>query len=144
MGGRCGKCHGSSTPDDLLLHQEAKHRSEAEETCRTTRLDSALAYNHKVRGNVLYRSGRYSEACDVYEQALAEFRDMGERRGEVLARIGLVNSRARLGQVRGQTAADLEELCTEMDSIGLRHARAMVDRAHEELGLTLTAAGGPQ
>ncbi|MEU3733735.1 tetratricopeptide repeat protein [Streptomyces sp. NPDC033538] len=118
--------------------------TEAEETCRTMRLDSALAYNHKMRGNVLYRAGRYSEACGVYEQALAEFRDMSERRGEALSRLGLVKSRARLGRERGQTVADLDELRTEMDSIGLRHARAMVDRAHEELGLTLTATGGPQ
>nr|AAZ23096.1 hypothetical protein [Streptomyces fradiae] len=111
--------------------------TEAEETCRTMRLDSALAYNHKMRGNVLYRAGRYAEARAVYEQALAEFRGMGERRGEALSRLGLVKSQARLGRDHRQTAVDLDELRTEMDSIGLRHARAMVDRAHEELGLAV-------
>ncbi|MFC8867998.1 tetratricopeptide repeat protein [Streptomyces sp. NPDC057148] len=116
--------------------------TEAEGTCRTMRLDSALAYNHKMRGNVLYRAGRYSQARDVYEQALAEFRGMGERRGEALARLGLVKSRAHLGREPRHTAAELEELRSEMDSIGLRHARAMVDRAHEEVGLTPTAVSG--
>jgi tetratricopeptide (TPR) repeat protein len=45
--------------------------SEAEATCREMRLSSALAYNHKMRGNVYYRAGRYAEARDTYSRLLA-------------------------------------------------------------------------
>ncbi|KUH35297.1 tetratricopeptide repeat protein, partial [Streptomyces kanasensis] len=44
--------------------------SEAEVACREMELSSALAYNHKMRGNVLYRAGRYAEARDRYAGAL--------------------------------------------------------------------------
>lgn len=87
--------------------------SEAETTCRAMNLSGAPAYNHKMRGNVLYRAGRYEEARALYERALAEFRAMSEPQGEALARLGLAKSLARLG---------------------LRHAREMVARAREELG----------
>ncbi|MFE7852880.1 tetratricopeptide repeat protein [Streptomyces sp. NPDC057403] len=107
--------------------------SEAERTCRAMNLSSALAYNHKMRGNVLYRAGRYAEARDLYEQALAEFRAMSEPRGQALARLGLTKSRARLGRDRSETAAELASLADELDRIGLRHARQMVARAQEEL-----------
>ena len=109
--------------------------SEAEAICREMRLPSALAYNHKMRGNVLYRAGRYAEARDTYELALAEFREMSEPRGEALSRLGLVKSLARLGRDRTETAAELADLARELDRIGLRHARQMVARAREELGL---------
>ncbi len=59
-------------------------------------LSGALAYNHKMRANVLFRAGRYAEAREVYEQALGEFRAMDEPRGEALASLGLVKARARL------------------------------------------------
>ncbi|WP_130798311.1 tetratricopeptide repeat protein [Streptomyces otsuchiensis] len=107
--------------------------SEAEESCRAMRLRSALAYNHKMRGNVLYRAGRYGEARDSYAQALEEFRSMSEPRGEALARLGLVKSLARLGRGHAETAADLAELAGTMRRIGLRHAEEMVRRAQEEL-----------
>lgn len=109
--------------------------SEAEELCRAMDLSSALAYNHKMRGNVLYRAGRYAEAKTVYEGALAEFRAMAEPRGEALSRLGLTKSRARLGRDAARTAEDLAELRVALDAIGLRHACAMVDKAREELGL---------
>ncbi len=109
--------------------------SEAETTCRTMKLSSALAYNHKMRGNVLYRAGRYTEARDLYEQALAEFRAMSEPRGEALARLGLAKSSARLGRDRTETAAELADLAEVLERIGLRHARQMVARAQEEFGL---------
>jgi tetratricopeptide (TPR) repeat protein len=117
--------------------------SEAEAVCREMRLSSALAYNHKMRGNVLYRAGRYTEARDTYERALAEFREMSEPRGEALARLGLAKSLARLGRSRVETAAELEDLAGELDRIGLRHARQMVARAREELGLRDQTAVGP-
>ncbi|MGV9456150.1 tetratricopeptide repeat protein [Streptomyces sp. NPDC003635] len=107
--------------------------SEAETTCRTMRLSSALAYNHKMRGNVLYRAGRYAEARELYEQALEEFRAMSEPRGEALARLGLAKSRARLGRDRSETEAELAELAHILDRIGLKHAREMVARAQQEL-----------
>ncbi|MFF4656422.1 tetratricopeptide repeat protein [Streptomyces sp. NPDC001381] len=109
--------------------------SEAEVTCRAMRLSSALAYNHKMRGNVLYRAGRHAEARDMYEVALAEFSEMSEPRGQGLARLGLVKSLARLGRDRAETAADLAVLEGELDRIGLRHARQMVARARDELGV---------
>ncbi|MFF3691256.1 tetratricopeptide repeat protein [Streptomyces sp. NPDC002187] len=108
--------------------------AEAELTCREMKLSSALAYNHKMRANVLFRARRYDEAREVYEEALAEFRAMSEPRGEALARLGLVKALAHLGRDRAETAADLDELRRTLDRIGLRHARDMVDKAHAELG----------
>jgi hypothetical protein len=99
-------------------------------------LSGALAYNHKMRGNVLYRAGRYAGARDVYAQALAEFEAMSEPRGRALSRLGLVKSLARLGRDRAETAAELAELARALEGIGLRHAREMVERARTELGLT--------
>ncbi|MGX1885183.1 tetratricopeptide repeat protein [Streptomyces sp. NPDC055287] len=109
--------------------------AEAELTCREMNLSSALAYNHKMRANVLYRARRYEEARQVYEQALAEFRAMSEPRGEALARLGLVKARAHLGRDQAETAAELGDLRRTLDRIGLRHARDMVDKAHAELGV---------
>ncbi|WP_329550346.1 tetratricopeptide repeat protein [Streptomyces sp. NBC_01356] len=111
--------------------------SEAEASCRAMNLSGALAYNHKMRGNVLYRAGRYEQARDVYAQALAEFEAMSEPRGQALARLGLVKSLARLGRDRAETATDLAELARVLESIGLRHAGRMVERARTELGLGL-------
>lgn len=108
---------------------------EAEATCREMNLSSALAYNHKMRGNVLYRARRYEQAQAVYEEALAEFRAMSEPRGTALARLGLAKTRARLGRDVAETAAELDELHRTLDRIGLHHARDMVDRARAELGI---------
>ncbi|QHA02860.1 tetratricopeptide repeat protein [Streptomyces broussonetiae] len=108
--------------------------SRAEAGCRAMNLSSALAYNHKMRGNVLYRAGRYSEAREMYELALAEFREMSEPRGEALARLGLAKSRARLGRDRTETAAELAELARTLERSGLKHAREMVIRAQQEFG----------
>lgn len=118
--------------------------AEAEVTCREMNLSSALAYNHKMRGNVLYRAGRYAEARDVYTQALAEFRAMSEPRGEALSRLGLAKSLAHLGHDLDDTAAELADLAQVLERIGLRHARQMVARAQAEFGIvadTDTGAG---
>ncbi|MFF9476929.1 tetratricopeptide repeat protein [Streptomyces roseolus] len=109
--------------------------SQAEEACREMRLSSALAYNHKMRGNVLYRAGRYEQAREMYALALEEFRDMDEPRGTALSRLGLVKASARLGRDAAHTAVDLAELRSTLDRIGLRHARDMVDKAAAELGV---------
>ncbi|MFF5503145.1 tetratricopeptide repeat protein [Streptomyces roseolus] len=109
--------------------------SQAEQVCREMRLSSALAYNHKMRGNVLYRAGRYEQAREMYALALAEFRDMDEPRGTALSRLGLVKASARLGRDAAHTAVDLAELRSTLDRIGLRHARDMVDKAAAELGV---------
>ncbi|MEU3837026.1 tetratricopeptide repeat protein [Streptomyces microflavus] len=116
--------------------------AEAEVTCREMKLSSALAYNHKMRANVLFRAGRYEEAREVYEQALTEFRAMTEPRGEALAALGLVKARARLGRDRAATAADLDELRGRLSRIGLLNAREMVERAYAELGVEHEGAGG--
>ena len=113
--------------------------SEAEATCRAMNLSSALAYNHKMRGNILYRAGRHAEARDLYEQSLAEFRAMSEPRGAALSRLGLAKSRARLGHDLHEIAAELVLLAAELDRIGLRHAREMVTRAQEEFGVAAEA-----
>ncbi|MGW4909304.1 tetratricopeptide repeat protein [Streptomyces sp. NPDC004270] len=109
--------------------------SEAETVCRAMNLSSALAYNHKMRGNVLYRAGRYAEARELYELALTEFRVMSEPRGEALARLGLAKSLARLGRDRAETAAELADLADVLQRAGLRHAREMVTRAQAEFGV---------
>ncbi|MFS8197870.1 tetratricopeptide repeat protein [Streptomyces sp. CWNU-52B] len=109
--------------------------AEAEVACREMNLSSALAYNQKMRGNVLYRAGRHEQARDVYAQALAEFRAMSEPRGEALARLGLAKSLARLGRDPKETAAELADLATVLERIGLRHAHRMVALAQTELGV---------
>lgn len=114
--------------------------AEAAELCHTMNLTSALAYNRKMRGNVLYRAGRHAEARRAYEQARSEFRAMGERRGEALARLGLVKTHARLGREPARTSADLDELHRALNAIGLRHARRLTDDARAELGLALRGA----
>ncbi|WP_426404918.1 tetratricopeptide repeat protein [Streptomyces sp. R-07] len=117
--------------------------SQAEEACREMRLSSALAYNHKMRGNVLYRAGRYEQAREMYALALEEFQEMDEPRGTALSRLGLVKASAHLGRDAAHTAADLAELRSTLDRIGLRHARDMVDKAAAELGVgPLPAHGG--
>uniref|UniRef100_A0AAU2UX22 Tetratricopeptide repeat protein n=1 Tax=Streptomyces sp. NBC_00003 TaxID=2903608 RepID=A0AAU2UX22_9ACTN len=114
--------------------------TEAEALCRGIQLVSALAYNHKMRGNVLYRAGRYTEAEECYSGALAEFRAMGEPRGEALSRLGLVKARARQGRAQTETAADLDVLEGALGAIGLQHAEAMIDKARAELGVTAADA----
>ncbi|MEU2549085.1 tetratricopeptide repeat protein [Streptomyces roseolus] len=109
--------------------------SQAEQACREMRLSSALAYNHKMRGNVLYRAGRCEQAREMYALALEEFQEMDEPRGTALSRLGLVKASARLGRDAAHTAADLAELRSTLDRIGLRHARDMVDKAAAELGV---------
>ncbi|MEE1796216.1 tetratricopeptide repeat protein [Streptomyces sp. BE308] len=116
--------------------------AEAEVTCREMKLSSALAYNHKMRANVLFRARRYEEARTVYEQALEEFSAMSEPRGEALARLGLVKARARLGRDRDETAADLDGLRRTLDRIGLLNAREMVDKAYAELGVAPSGGAG--
>lgn len=114
--------------------------SEAEESCRAMNLTGALAYNHKMRGNVLYRAGRYTEARELYELALGEFRAMREPRGEALSRLGLAKSLARLGRDRAETAAELAGLADMLEACGLRHSREMVARARREFGLAAEEA----
>ncbi|MFE6740910.1 tetratricopeptide repeat protein [Streptomyces tubercidicus] len=107
--------------------------SEAEEICRTMDLASALAYNHKMRGNVFYRAGRYESARETYTLSLREFRDMQEPRGIALSQLGLAKSRARLGRDQEETLAELATLEKDFTRIGLQHARDMVIAFREEL-----------
>lgn len=114
--------------------------SEAEVICRAMDLASALAYNHKMRGNVLYRHGSYAAAREMYAIALEEFDAMREPRGVALSRLGLVKSRARLGRDRSETLAELDGLEGDFARIGLRQAReAAIDFRNEtasELSMT--------
>ncbi|MEB3371959.1 tetratricopeptide repeat protein [Saccharopolyspora mangrovi] len=107
--------------------------ADAEETCREMRLEAALAYNHKMRGNVLYRAARYAEAEQVYRDTIEEFTRISEPRGEALARLGLVKSQARQGASPGQVDADLRALHTRFTESGLHHAADMAQAAHREL-----------
>ncbi|QFR91994.1 tetratricopeptide repeat protein [Streptomyces tsukubensis] len=109
--------------------------SEAESICRAMNLSSALAYNHKMRGNVRYRAGRYAEAAEEYTRSLGEFRAMEESRGTALSRLGLAKSRARLGQDPAETARELRDVRRALERIGLRQARDMIAKAVTELGL---------
>ncbi|MBO1284677.1 tetratricopeptide repeat protein [Streptomyces sampsonii] len=115
----------------------------AEAACQAMDLRGALAFNHKMRGNVLYRAGRYEEARDLYTRALAEFRDMTEPRGTALSRLGLAKARARLGRDSAETAAELATLRDQFNRIGLHHAREMVDKAAAELGVGPLPGPGP-
>ncbi|MFF9479853.1 tetratricopeptide repeat protein [Streptomyces sp. NPDC014733] len=96
--------------------------SEAEAICRAMDLAAALAYNHKMRGNVLFRAERYAQARELYALALGEFTDMAEPRGRALAALGLARSRARLGRDHVETLAELDVLEREVRRIGLREA----------------------
>ncbi|MFJ8076528.1 tetratricopeptide repeat protein [Streptomyces sp. NPDC096176] len=107
--------------------------TEAEAVCRDLELAGALAYNHKMRGNVLFRAARYEEACTAYAVALREFRGMHEARGTALARLGLAKSRARRGRAPAATLAELAELEREFARIGLRQARQSVVAFRSEL-----------
>ncbi|MEW2495231.1 tetratricopeptide repeat protein [Streptomyces nodosus] len=109
--------------------------SRAEDACTAMNLRGALAFNHKMRGNVLYRAGRYEEAREWYARALEEFGDMTEPRGTALSRLGLTKTLARLGRGSAQTEAELVELRGLLEGIGLRHAREMVEKAAAELGV---------
>ena len=57
-----GRCAASptSSPYRARPDRALELLSEAEAICRTMDLASALAYNHKMRANVLYRAGRYA------------------------------------------------------------------------------------
>ncbi|WP_436735670.1 tetratricopeptide repeat protein [Streptomyces sp. BBFR102] len=107
----------------------------AESACRSMELRGALAFNHKMRGNVLYRAGRYAQARDMYTLALAEFREMAEPRGTALSRLGLAKALARLGREGDETVTELVSLRDQLNRIGLHHARDMVDKAAVELGV---------
>ncbi|GHF30623.1 hypothetical protein GCM10010218_09900 [Streptomyces mashuensis] len=127
--------HGRSEEALALL-------TEAEGICRRMSLAGALAYNRKMRGNVLYRAARYEEARTAYEAALEEFRAMAEPRGTALATLGLVKSRARLGRAPEETAADLDALAGTLRGRGLHHTREMVERARAELLEPVAAGAG--
>lgn len=107
--------------------------ADAERTCRDMRLEAALAYNRKMRGNVLYRAGRYAEAEQVYRDTVGEFTRISEPRGEALARLGLVKSRARRGASPAETDEALLALHARFTESGLRHAADMAQAARREL-----------
>ncbi|MEV4729558.1 tetratricopeptide repeat protein [Saccharopolyspora sp. NPDC049426] len=107
--------------------------ADAERTCRDMRLEAALAYNHKMRGNVLYRAGRYAEAERVYRDTVEEFTRISEPRGEALARLGLVKSRARRGAPPAETDQALLGLHARFTESGLHHAADMAQAARREL-----------
>ncbi|GAA3736524.1 tetratricopeptide repeat protein [Streptomyces tremellae] len=100
--------------------------SRAARTCREMHLASALAYNHKMRGNVLYRAARYPQARRAYTVALTEFAAIQEPRGTALARLGLVKTLAQLGRPTPLTLADLDTLDAEFTRLGLSYARRTI------------------
>ncbi|WP_428950395.1 tetratricopeptide repeat protein [Streptomyces sp. cg35] len=123
---------------DVLSLRGASDRAlallaEAEVICRAMNLAGALAYNHKMRGNILYRAGWYEAARVTYGIALDEFTAMHEKRGAALARLGLAKSRARLGRPERETLAELDELDEEFARIGLKEARETVVAFRAEL-----------
>ncbi|EQD85020.1 hypothetical protein N599_16970 [Saccharopolyspora erythraea D] len=107
--------------------------SQAEQTCRQMDLSSALAYNRKMRGNVLFRASWYGEASRTYRDAREKFRAIGEPRGEALAQLGLLKSLDKLGRPRPETERDLAALRDSLQSHELGHTRQMVENTIEEL-----------
>lgn len=115
-------------------HDEAlRLLSRAEQICRRMDLTSALAYNRKMRGNVLFRACWYGEAARTYRDAQKMFRSINEPRGAALAELGLLKSRDKLGRPRPATERDLRALRDALDSRELRHTRRMVEEAISEM-----------
>ncbi|MEV0281780.1 tetratricopeptide repeat protein [Streptomyces sp. NPDC050610] len=115
--------------------------SRAAEICAELNLAGALAYNLKMRGNVLFRAERYAEAEEAYADAERRFHAMREPRGESLARLGLVKTRSRMGRCPELTRQNLDELHRTFDRIGLHHAREMVERFRAEVSNGEDAGG---
>lgn len=105
----------------------------AERTCRDMDLTAAFAYNRKMRGNVLYRAGRFVEAEQAYREAESEFQGIHEPRGTALARLGLLKSRHELGRDEHATRRDLASLYDSLDSRQLHHTRLMIEKTLDEL-----------
>lgn len=116
-------------PDEAL-----RLLSRAEGTCRRMDLSSALAYNRKMRGNVLYRAGWYSDAAETYGDAHEKFQAISEPRGEALSRLGLLKTRYQLGRPLSRTRQELCELRDSLNSWDLQHTRKMVENTIVELG----------
>ncbi|MER7078772.1 Tetratricopeptide repeat-containing protein [Saccharopolyspora kobensis] len=115
-------------------HDEAlRLLSKGEQICRRMDLSSALAYNRKMRGNILFRACWYGEATRTYEEAQKMFRAINEPRGAALAELGLLKSRDKLGRPRPATERDLIALRDSLDTRELRHTRKMVQDALDEL-----------
>ncbi|KAA5833759.1 tetratricopeptide repeat protein [Saccharopolyspora hirsuta] len=115
-------------------HDEAlRLLTKGEQICRRMDLSSALAYNRKMRGNVLFRACWYGEAARTYQEALKMFRAMNEPRGAALAELGLLKSRDKLGRPRPATERDLRALRDTLDDREHRHTRKMVQDALDEM-----------
>lgn len=115
-------------------HDEAlRLLSRGEQICQRMDLSSALAYNRKMRGNVLFRACWYGEAARTYQEAVTMFRAMNEPRGAALAELGLLKSRDKLGRPRPATERDLRALLDTLDAREHRHTRKMVQDALDEL-----------
>ncbi|MCI2419081.1 tetratricopeptide repeat protein [Saccharopolyspora sp. K220] len=104
-----------------------------EHICRRMDLSSALAYNRKMRGNVLFRACWYSEAARTYRDARKMFRSINEPRGAALAELGLLKSLDKLGRPRPATERELYALLDTLDSRELRHTKRMVEEAIIEM-----------
>ncbi|MBB5155085.1 tetratricopeptide repeat protein [Saccharopolyspora phatthalungensis] len=107
--------------------------SRAEQICRRMDLTSALAYNRKMRGNVLFRACWYGEAARTYRDAQNMFRSIKEPRGAALAELGLLKSLDKLGRPRPATEQELHALRDRLDSRELRHTKRMVEEAISEM-----------
>jgi tetratricopeptide (TPR) repeat protein len=107
--------------------------SRAERICRRMDLVSALAYNRKMRGNVLYRACWYGEAARTYRDTQKMFRSINEPRGAALAKLGLLKSLDKMGRPRPITERELHTLRDTLDSRELRHTKQMVEEAINEM-----------
>lgn len=119
--------------DVLSLRGEASEAlrllSQAEQLCRRMDLSNALAYNRKMRANVLFRASWYSEAARIYSEVHESFQALKEPRGLALAKLGLIKSQDRLGCSREVTENELTALRDSLDATQHRHTRAMVEQA---------------
>ena len=124
-------------------HDALRLLSRAERICREMDLSSALAYNRKMRGNVLFRAGWYDEAVRTYRDAWKKFRSIREPRGSALAELGLLKSVDKLGRPRSETVRELVALRDSLDGDDLRHTRQMVQDALDDLVPDPTAEPDP-
>lgn len=106
--------------------------SRGESLCHDMNLSVALAYNRKMRGNVLFRVCRYEDAAHTYRDAYDRFEDLGEPRGQLLARLGKLKSDAKLGRPRQEIDDELVALRREAELHELPGMRRLIEAAREE------------
>ncbi len=143
-GDRRGHAWAQRGRADLLslrgeTEQALRLLSDGESACQAMSLLIALAYNHKMRGNVLLRANRAPEAAELYRRAQDEFAELDEPRGHALASLGLIKSQAHNCCSTEQTERELQALRERVADSGLSALIAVIDSARERYGTCATS-----